>query len=144
MPRDQVGPVAMERIGREPNSLERVRRDGDACWRWPRVESRSDAESLLGGRVRDQIHHDFMADERPAAPVLGDVAEHPMLDLVPFAGPRRKVAHGDAQPGVVGEPLQRYLPQAAVMSKSLAVGYLLRPIFRHHCWMDWTANSGVS
>jgi hypothetical protein len=36
-----------------------------------------------------------MADERPAASVLRDVAEHPVLDLVPFARAGRKVAHGN-------------------------------------------------
>jgi hypothetical protein len=31
------------------------------------------------------------------------VAEHPMLDLIPLAGPRRKVAHRDPQPDLVGQ-----------------------------------------
>ena len=33
--------------------------------------------------------------KRLASPVLGDVAEHPVLDLVPLARARREVADGD-------------------------------------------------
>ena len=55
-----------------------------------------------------------MADEWFASPVLGDVAEESVLDLVPFAGARREVAHGDTQPRLISEVLQgdvfAYLP----------------------------------
>src|SRR3954464_5546615 len=36
-------------------------------------------EPGFGGRAADQIDHDLAADERLAPPVVGDVAEHPML-----------------------------------------------------------------
>src|ERR1022692_4615240 len=36
-----------------------------------------------------------------------------MLDLIPLAGARRKVAHRDMQPGPVGHPLKFPLPQPA-------------------------------
>src|SRR5712671_1192846 len=38
----------------------------------------------------DQIDDDVVVDEGSAAPVLRDVAEHTMFDLIPLAGPRRK------------------------------------------------------
>jgi len=38
---------------------------------------------VLAGRA-DELHNGFVVDERPATPVLGDVAEEAMLDLVPL------------------------------------------------------------
>jgi hypothetical protein len=38
-----------------------------------------------------------MTDQRLAAPVLGDVRKHAVLDLVPFAGAGREVADVNAQ-----------------------------------------------
>src|SRR5208337_5329901 len=49
--------------------------------------------------------------ERPAAPVLGDVAEQPMLNLVPLRCARRIMVDMDDEPGLVGELLQLDLPQ---------------------------------
>ena len=49
-----------------------------------------------------------MAPEWLAAPVLADKGEEPMLDLVPFAGARRKVAHREVETGLVGESTQVY------------------------------------
>jgi hypothetical protein len=46
-----------------------------------------------------------MAYERPAAPIHADITEHPMLDLVPFAGSMREAADRDAQARLVGEGL---------------------------------------
>ena len=34
-----------------------------------------------------------------------------MLDLVPFAGARRKVADGEAKPGFIGQLLQFHFPE---------------------------------
>jgi Subunit ChlI of Mg-chelatase len=41
----------------------------------------------------DQINDHCMVHQWPPAPVLGDVAEHPMLDLIPLAGTRWEVTH---------------------------------------------------
>ena len=48
-------------------------------------------------RAGDQIDDDFVTHQGSPAPVLGDVAEHPVLDLVPLARSRREVAHMDGQ-----------------------------------------------
>ena len=46
-----------------------------------------------------------------------------MLDLVPLAGARRQVAHGDREPTLVGEAGELDLPQpGAVAVGSAAVG----------------------
>src|SRR5262249_7941701 len=60
-----------------------------------------------------QVDDHLPTDQRPPPPVLGDVAEHAVLDLVPLTRPWREVTHGDAQPDLVCQPLQLHLPQAA-------------------------------
>ena len=44
------------------------------------------------------------------APVLGDVTEQPMLDLVPLAGPRREVTDAYAEVALIGELLEFQFP----------------------------------
>ena len=65
-----------------------------------------------------------MADERLAAPVLGDVGEQSVLDAVPLAGAGRQMddRHGEAR--LVGEALQLAFPQmnaGAVAAAAIAV-----------------------
>ena len=43
-----------------------------------------DFQACLGRRRLDQLDHGEPIGERPAAPVLRDVAEQPVLDLVPL------------------------------------------------------------
>jgi hypothetical protein len=59
----------------------------------PRVQFGADFQPRFGGCVGNQLDDDFMTDQWPSPPVLGDVAEHAMLDFVPLAGARRKMAH---------------------------------------------------
>src|SRR3982751_921298 len=53
----------------------------------------------------------LMADERFAAPVLGDVGEQSVLDAVPFAGAGRQMDDRHGEAGLVGEALQLAFPQ---------------------------------
>jgi hypothetical protein len=45
------------------------------------------------------------------APVLRDETEQVVLDLVPLARPRRKVAHNQRNPQLIGQFLQASFPQ---------------------------------
>ena len=63
-------------------------------------------ESFRSGGVGDERDDYGEAFERLTAPVLGDVAEHFMFDLVPFTGARRQMTDIDLQPGLSGEALQ--------------------------------------
>lgn len=74
------------------------------------VQFSVDREPFRRCGVADQVDHHFMTHQRAAAPVLRDVAEHSMLDLVPFAGAWRKVAHRDGEACFVGQCLERDLP----------------------------------
>src|ERR1700704_1839554 len=52
-----------------------------------------------------------MTDQRPPPPILRNMTKHPMFDLVPLAGPRRKVPDVERQTDLVGELLECDLPQ---------------------------------
>ena len=64
-----------------------------------------------GCGASDQVDDRFKAHQRSATPVLSDEGKHPMLNFVPFAGSRRKVADVDAQTGCVGQTLNPNFPQ---------------------------------
>ena len=70
-------------------------------------------QSGLRCRVRDQVDDYVVTDQRSPTPILGDVAEYAMLDLVPFAGARREVAHMDRHSQAHRQLLQRHFPKAA-------------------------------
>src|SRR5712692_4249483 len=73
-------------------------------------------KSRFGAGVSDRANYGFEILQRTAAPVLGDVAEHAMLDLVPLAGPRRIVTHSDTQTQLIGKLLKAEFPQTRSVS----------------------------
>ena len=95
---DFVVPVAMELVAPQTHSRKFVILDLGAGWIASRVKFGVNLQSLRRGRRRNEIDNDFVAQKRLPAPVLADEAEQSVLDLVPLAGARRKVAHGDPQP----------------------------------------------
>src|SRR5215207_9364545 len=70
------------------------------------VECALDFQTGLGCRRTDQLDHGKAIRQRPAAPVLRDVAEQPVLDLVPLRCTWRIVVDTDREPRLVGELLQ--------------------------------------
>ena len=85
--------------------------DPDALAVGARVERAIDFQAGLGGGGADQLDHGEASGERPAAPVLRDVAEQPVLDLVPLRRARRIVVDVDDEPGLIGQLWQFELPQ---------------------------------
>jgi hypothetical protein len=77
-----------------------------------RVERAFDLQTGLGGGRPDQLDHGKAIRQRPAAPVLRDVAEQAVLDLVPFRCAGRIVVDADHETGLVGQLLQFELPEA--------------------------------
>ncbi len=53
------------------------------------VQLRPDLETLGPSGRANEVDDGLVIDEGPSAPVLGDVAEQTMLDLVPLRGSRR-------------------------------------------------------
>ena len=95
------------------------------------VQPSMDFQSLRGSSGADQVDDDLEGLQGDSLPVARDVTEKPMLDLVPLAGARRQVAHGDPQPGLGGQRGELGFPQpkprlepplSAVISKSFASG----------------------
>src|SRR5271157_932490 len=108
--RDGVVPFWMEGIPLYVECRHLLVGDLDALGIGVGIEFAADFEAGFRRRVCDQFDGHEEADERHGAPVLGNVAEHAVLDLVPLRGPRRIMADLDDQAGLVGELLQRHLP----------------------------------
>ena len=72
------------------------------------IEFATDRKAFFCRGVGDQRDCDVEAGERHGAPVLGDEAEHAMLDLVPLGSARRIVANLNGQAGPLDkeEPIQ--------------------------------------
>jgi hypothetical protein len=71
-----------------------------------------DFESFPRRGSGDQTDDYLQAGKWLSAPVLTDKGEQAVFDFVPFACSRRKVAHGNGQSGLIGQPLQFQFPQA--------------------------------
>ena len=103
-----------------------------SCWIVLAVKPRPDTKSRCILRTANEIYYRGVAYKRAASPVLGDMAEEAMLDLVPLTCAWWKVADADMQAGFVGEPLHLKLPctgpvavaapASAVISNSVACG----------------------
>ena len=76
------------------------------------VERAPDGEAVAGRGCADELNDHLTADERFAAPVLGDEGEEAMFDLVRFAGAGRVGGERNRQPGLIGKGLQLTFPQA--------------------------------
>ena len=87
------------------------------------IERRLDDQTCFRRGRGDQVDHGLMAYQGTATPVLCDEAKEAMLDLVPFAGARRKMADYQLETQLVRQLLQRHLPKTrAVAVTPPAVG----------------------
>ena len=101
----------MERVAGYVEARHFLVRDRDALCIGVAIEPAGNFQAGFRRRVGDQRDDDEEAGQRRGAPVLRDVAEHTMLDLVPLRGSRRIVADLNDQVGFIGELLQRQLPE---------------------------------
>ena len=76
------------------------------------VELGFDPKPCVGTCIAYQVDNGLEGPQRLAPPVLCDVAEQPVLNLVLLAGARGEAAEVDAQTRLVGELLQPVLPGA--------------------------------
>src|SRR3954466_15009224 len=102
----------MKQVGMKGQAAHLRARDHHAGRVPPLVQLGLDAQSGGGARVPNQGDDSLEGAERTAAPVLRDVAEEPMLDLVPLAGARREMRDVNTQREIIGEALQAVLPGA--------------------------------
>ena len=52
-----------------------------------------DGQSCFGRRIADEVNYDSLTDKGPSSPVVRNVAEHPVFDLIPLTRAGREVAH---------------------------------------------------
>src|SRR5450755_2747804 len=112
MPLDCVVPFRMELIAGDVEAFRWGFADLDALLVAARVECALDLQTGLGSRRADQFDDGKAICKWQAAPVLRDVAEQPVLNLVPFRCAGRIVVDADREPGLVGQLLQFELPNA--------------------------------
>src|SRR5262249_9714728 len=106
----------MECRGINPHVAEFSARDGDSRGIALLIETRADGQTGRRGGSTNQLDDHLMAHQRLTSPILGDVTEHAMLNLVPLAGAGREVAHGDAQPGLRGESVEAGFPETRAVA----------------------------
>src|SRR5260370_203652 len=75
------------------------------------IQCRMDLQASGRRRTADQVHHHGTTCQRSATPVAGDVAEHPVFDLVPLARPPREMTHPYPQPHPIPHSFHPPLPQ---------------------------------
>ena len=92
------------------NRFELFVRDLCAVRVGPFVEFRVDLQAPRCCRGTDETYDHREARQRAPAPISGDLAPHPMLDLVPLACTRRKVAYRDLEAGRISKLLQLQTP----------------------------------
>ena len=107
---DGVIPFGMEGVAADVESSHFGVADFHALGVGVFVEFAAHGEAGLRCRRRDQFDDRRSAGQRTPAPVLRDVTEKAMLDLVPLRRAGRIMANGDGQSGLVGEFLQFELP----------------------------------
>src|SRR2546426_1244865 len=86
------------------------------------VQFRLDSQTGRGPRMANQRDDCFKGAERTPAPVLRDVAEEAVVDLVPFARARRGVRDADAEAEGIGRALETLLPRPGAIGIAAARG----------------------
>src|SRR5207237_4701817 len=69
-----------------------------------------DGEPRVGRGLTTYIDDHLVTQQRPPPPMLGNMTKHPMFDLLPLPGPRRKVPDVDRDPDLIGALLEFDLP----------------------------------
>lgn len=85
--------------------------DCQPCWIGSCIQDGMNTQIGLRRGLRDQIGDDCVTYQGTTTPVLGNMIEHAVLDLVPFARARWQMTDGDVQSRFIGQPLQLDLPQ---------------------------------
>jgi hypothetical protein len=91
--------------------------DVDALWVGARIKLAAHPQTGLRRRRGDEFDDGEAAGQRLAAPSLRDVAEQPMLYLVPLRRAGRKVTDLKRQAGLVGQFLQFDLEQLSAAAR---------------------------
>src|SRR6266566_6392400 len=109
---DGIVPIlAMKLRWREIQSLHGLLTDLNTGWIGILIQFGLNGETCVGRGMTNEIDDHRVTDQGPPPPILSNMTKHPMLDLVPLTGPRRKVPDVDRDPDLIGELLEFHLPQ---------------------------------
>src|SRR6266536_1251005 len=89
-----VVPVAVEAVAIDVHGLHLLVRDSATSRVLSAVQTTDDFEAFRGCRAGDQVDNCLVVPQRFTSPVRGNEGEQAMFDLIPLAGARRKMAHG--------------------------------------------------
>src|SRR5580658_1867052 len=117
---DRVVPVAVEAMRLDVDAGELLVRDLDGLLIEVSVDRGLDAEPGLGPGTSDQADDGLDTLQRTATPILGDVAEHPVLDLVPLARTGWVVRDRHVETRLVREALEFQFPQPRAVAVAAA------------------------
>src|SRR5205814_10350694 len=102
------------------------------------VQLRLDSQASRRSGVANQRHDGFKRPERTPAPVLCDVAEEAVFDLVPLAGARREMRDVDAEAEVIRDALEARFPRWRAIRSAAA--RFCRVEARRSVWLRASAN----
>ena len=109
---DCVVPLAME--GRSCNAefIHFIISDFDPSRIFARIERGFDREASGCSDASNELDDRLMIGQGSAAPVLRNMAEEAVFDLVPLGGPWREVGNADGNASAVGKALQFEFPHS--------------------------------
>src|SRR5665647_2003910 len=84
------------------------------------IQPRMDFQTLLRCRGTNQADHDLKCFQRNALPIAGDVAEQPVLDLIPFAGAGGEMTDLDDHLQLISQALKFRQPQPGARTVAAA------------------------
>src|SRR5215475_6004201 len=102
---DGVVPGGVEGMRGEAEGLPLLGSDLPSCHIALRIQPGVHPQALASRGMANEVHHRLIAHQRLAAPVQTDKGEHPVLNLVPFAGAGGIVTHCHRDAGVIAELL---------------------------------------
>ena len=108
---DHIVPFAMKFIRLKIDRLHVVLRDCPAGGILAAIQSAGYCQSFRGRGLGNEIDDGFVITQGLATPIRRDERKEAVLDLVPLAGPRRKVTDRNRQAGVIRECLEFQFPQ---------------------------------
>src|SRR5712692_8751069 len=109
---DDLVPFAMKLIRVKIESLHFLLGDFATGWIFAAIQAARHFQSFGGRRLGNEMDDRFVVTQWLATPIRRDEGKEAVLDLVPLAGPGRKMTDRNGQACVIGEVLQLQLPQA--------------------------------
>ena len=92
----------------------------DTCGVVRRVKFGVYSQTLGRRRIGDTANDHLKAQQRTTSPILSDMSEHSVIDLVPFPRARQEVTHMNRYPQPISEPVQRRVPTAGTAAAAPA------------------------